>query len=85
MAVLIDAWKLFRDDFKAQQALKQKQLQFQKITSKNLDYPMIESIAKAAAALRPGFYTEIVIEGAVIRFGVNETARPAPRREGETF
>ena len=86
MAILIDAWKLFTKEFKEQRALESKRRNFDKITQSNLSYPMLETLAQAVAKERPGFYIEVVIQGAVIRMGIaeNATQRP-PRVPDETF
>ena|GEM_PF-1918452 len=86
MAILIDAWKLFHDEFKAQRALDKKRREYVKLTQKNLDYPLLESITKAAAAQQPGFYSVITFaDGARWEFGVREGSKPPARQEGETF
>lgn len=85
MATLIDAWKLVHDELKARRELEEKRKAFARLTGKTIDMQMLESIAQEAAKLRPGFYTRVTIEGAVIEMGVKEGSRPAPRQAGETF
>ena len=86
MAVLIDAWKLFVDDFKSQHALSKKRKEYVNLTSKTLDYHLIESITRAAAAQKPGYYSVITFaDGARWEFGVREGARPPARQPDEKF
>jgi hypothetical protein len=85
VANLIDAWKLIHDELKAQRELERKKRDFVKLTHRTLDYQILESIAKAASQLRPGFYTRVTIEGAVIEMGVKEDAKPPARQPDETF
>jgi hypothetical protein len=84
--ILIDAWKLFSDEFKSQRALDKKRREYVKLTQANLDYPLIESLTRASAAQRPGFYSVITFaDGARWEFGVREGTREAPRKADETF
>jgi hypothetical protein len=85
VATFIDAWKLIHDELKARRETEKKRKAFGKLTGKTLDMQMLESIAQEAAKLRPGFYTRVTIEGAVIEMGVKENAKPMPRQENETF
>jgi hypothetical protein len=80
VAILIDAWKLFTKEFKEQRALADQRKNFDTITATNLSYPMLETLAKAVAKERPGFYTEVTIQGAVIRMGIAENAAQQPPR-----
>jgi nitric oxide reductase activation protein len=80
-----EAWALFLDEFKAQRAIDKKRREYVRLTSKNLDYPLLESITKAVAQQAPGFYTRITIEGAVIEFGIKENAKSAARQPDERF
>ncbi len=81
-----DAWSLFLESWNQQKQLENKRREFQKLTSSNLDYSMIEQITRAAAAQQPGFFSEITFPGgAVWKFGVREGSKPAPRQPDETF
>jgi hypothetical protein len=85
--ILIDAWKLFRDQFQAQRDLEKKRRAFNSLTDQPLNYQIIEDIARTVASQRPGFYSVLRFkDGNSWELGVRDTAAPEPRRkEGETF
>jgi hypothetical protein len=86
MAILKDAWVLFLDEFKSQRALDKKRREYVKLTQKNLDYPLLESITQAAAKQQPGFYSVITFaDGARWEFGVRTGSKASARNPDETF
>jgi hypothetical protein len=83
----IDAWKLIRDDWKAQRDLERRRRQFIDLKKSPLSYPVLEAMVAAAVKQNPGFYSELTFaDGSKWEFGVREhrPLRPAPH-EGERF
>ena len=87
MAALIDAWKLFYDEFTAQRLLIKKRREYVALTGRNIDIPLLEALSKSVARQQPGFYTTLKFtDGTTLEFGVREGQKQPPRRqEGETF
>ncbi len=82
--IAIDAWKLFVEHYKQEKELERKRKQYIKLTKQTLDYPLLESIIKAAAAQNPGFYSTITFtDGTKLELGVK--AKSAGRQDGGTF
>lgn len=79
---LKDTWQLVKETWHAERELERKRREYIDLKKRPLNYPLIESIVKAAAAQNPGFYTIITfVDGTKLELGVKRRGERAAGEE----